>query len=358
MATPATRGALPPKPPFAESKVVVLLVASALLVCAVVLTAEKPGHGAAIVAATLAATLVGAILGFLFGIPRSLAERGNTEDTVEGSAGGRSGYAQNTNLEQISDWLTKIVVGVGLVEAQDLATQFNALAQSAAASWQVAGGAVTAGALLLASAVTGFLACYIWTRTTFLQLLVYSDRLVAAERQGRQEAEAQLDHAVQFMGGGPVSKPQPSELTTESPLKAAVRRALPDLVAERTADVVEDVWESDPNKGQFGGSAAVAGRRLEADIAPLGADGKVCTVVLRVRPEADALPVTGRVVFHLHPTFSQPTMSVMPSKSGVAELRLLAAGAFTVGVEIDGEDTRLELDLATVTTAPQAFRQS
>jgi glucosamine-6-phosphate deaminase len=55
----------------------------------------------------------------LFGIPRSLAGPEGAEDKAAAGA-----YRPNTNLEQISDWLTKILVGVGLV-------QFTTLAQHA-----------------------------------------------------------------------------------------------------------------------------------------------------------------------------------------------------------------------------------
>ena len=54
---------------------------------------------------------IGALLGFLFGVPRALT--GATQE---------AGLRSNTNLEQISDWLTKILVGVGLVEIGRLAS--------------------------------------------------------------------------------------------------------------------------------------------------------------------------------------------------------------------------------------------
>src|SRR5690349_18031210 len=63
-----------------------------------------------------AAFLGGALLGFLFGIPRLLANDAAAPPAP--AVGGaseppaRSPYAPNTNLEQISDWLTKILVGV------------------------------------------------------------------------------------------------------------------------------------------------------------------------------------------------------------------------------------------------------
>ena len=85
----------------------------------------------------------GGFVGFLFGIPRVL------QDGQSGSAGPHPGVRPeaptnlrlpsgasasspsagsgfrinvNTNLEQISDWLTKIIVGLGLVELRNMPT--------------------------------------------------------------------------------------------------------------------------------------------------------------------------------------------------------------------------------------------
>src|SRR5258708_2722865 len=60
-----------------------------------------------------AALAAGILIGFLFGIPRTLQREG-----TNGAAGANStaeAYGVNTTLEQISDWLTKIIVGVGLL---------------------------------------------------------------------------------------------------------------------------------------------------------------------------------------------------------------------------------------------------
>ena len=55
-----------------------------------------------------AAAVVGGVVGFLFGIPLTSKQRA--------AAANDSQYEPNTNLEQVSDWLTKIIVGVGLVQ--------------------------------------------------------------------------------------------------------------------------------------------------------------------------------------------------------------------------------------------------
>lgn len=65
-----------------------------------------------------AALLTGGLLGFLFGIPRTLQQ-----ETPEGSPQnptGKVSYRANTNLEDISDWLTKILVGVGLTQISSI----------------------------------------------------------------------------------------------------------------------------------------------------------------------------------------------------------------------------------------------
>lgn len=75
----------------------------------------------------LACFVVGALLGFLFGIPRVLqkdspAEGTRSNEDPKSNVFSRSTYqlVVNTNLDDVSDWLTKIVVGVGLVELRKI----------------------------------------------------------------------------------------------------------------------------------------------------------------------------------------------------------------------------------------------
>ncbi len=68
--------------------------------------------------------LTGALTGFLFGIPHM--REGDREPKTQLSAGNESAvdetqhqdirYQPSTSLEQISDWLTKIIVGLALVD--------------------------------------------------------------------------------------------------------------------------------------------------------------------------------------------------------------------------------------------------
>jgi hypothetical protein len=87
---------------------------------------QKAGAGIRVFVLSLllaaACAVSGWLLGLLFGIPRSLA-RGNgnraaTSDTStqQIAAGAGTTSSVNTNLEDISDWLTKTLVGVGLTQ--------------------------------------------------------------------------------------------------------------------------------------------------------------------------------------------------------------------------------------------------
>jgi hypothetical protein len=112
------------------------------------------GYGIAIGSAS---TLTGGLIGVLFGIPRS-------PDGVQGTSTA-TGYRGNTNLEQISDWLTKILVGVGLVQ---LGRAPNALARLADSMKSGFGGMPSSAsfglALTIFLAVAGFMYLYLWSR--------------------------------------------------------------------------------------------------------------------------------------------------------------------------------------------------
>ena len=104
-----------------------------------------------------AAMLVGCLLGFLFGIPRTLQGEGGTEETADGGKGGVR-YEANTNLEQISDWLTKILVGVGLTQLSSAGEKLSALADFIAPGLAVSSAPrVLSIAIVTFFSVSGFL---------------------------------------------------------------------------------------------------------------------------------------------------------------------------------------------------------
>jgi len=102
-----------------------------------------------------AALIAGTILGFLFALPRTIDQ------------GQKSGLlATNDNLDQVSDWLTKILVGLGLVELGRISDGMGDISASVAAGMGGGDAAqVIAAGLLIYGAIDGFLVSYLWTRT-------------------------------------------------------------------------------------------------------------------------------------------------------------------------------------------------
>ncbi len=119
---------------------------------------------------------IGSLLGFIFAVPRAISvpERPNLGEGRSGESYPR--LAVNTNMEQISDWLTKLLVGVGLVQLRDLPHGLNAAAQYVAAGLGDDSKLVPFSAALLAFfTVQGFLAGYLATRIFFQRVFERAD---------------------------------------------------------------------------------------------------------------------------------------------------------------------------------------
>ena len=145
-----------------------------------------------------ACSMVGATIGFLFGIPRTLqgdqsmqrgtrvqSEHINVEGgqkeinsnalgaslrpTIPASNGDDYHLRVNTNLEQISDWLTKILVGVGLTQLNKVPGQMTIAASFIAKGMgDDQAHRTLVVAMLIYFPVLGFLSGYLCTRL-FLQ---------------------------------------------------------------------------------------------------------------------------------------------------------------------------------------------
>lgn len=75
-------------------------------------------------------------------------------------------YKINTNLEEVSDWLTKIILGLGLVNVDKVISFVDSLGEGVgSAIGQAQGAKAIAIAAMLYGFVCGFLQVYIWTRT-------------------------------------------------------------------------------------------------------------------------------------------------------------------------------------------------
>lgn len=113
----------------------------------------------------LACTATGMLLGFFFGIPKVLQGKDPARG-LDGAKNSEPRYDQevNTNLEQISDWLCKIIVGVGLIELRVVPEKLGLLASTLARDLGNGYTQSFAGALILYFSVAGFFYGYLITR--------------------------------------------------------------------------------------------------------------------------------------------------------------------------------------------------
>ena len=122
----------------------------------------------------------GAVLGFLFGIPRTSGDFGASRVSVEEAESGARGSNQllpNTNLVEVSDWLTKIIVGLGLVslgEVPGLVREVTKFFRPGLGD-QPASESLAAG-ILVGYVALGFLTWYLHTRLHLQQAFAQADR--------------------------------------------------------------------------------------------------------------------------------------------------------------------------------------
>jgi hypothetical protein len=196
------------------------------LLIALFLLGFASGFGYWQVAVLLAMALfvAGGLIGFLFGIPKVVT---GTDDSRAGTSRGRA-LDVNTNLEQISDWLTKIIVGLGLIELRqlpDLLSRFtNFIRPGLHAAWAAP---ALATAVTIYFPVLGFISGYLITR------LYLSSLMGRADVQLQKTAAKQAASAAHFLGEAarkrqemPKTPQQMQEAKTATPDQALVVSAL------------------------------------------------------------------------------------------------------------------------------------
>ena len=161
--------------------IVVIVLIVSMVVVAIMLAMATHDGGAGVTSFVLfaAAAAIGAGLGFLFGLPRAriadLAGDG-TAPAPTPVTKASTYYLTNSNLIKVSDWLTTIAIGLGLVNlgkigpaVRDLGHALHAPLGNAAYS-----GAVGVGVLIV-GLLAGFILDYLWVSIRVRELLEESE---------------------------------------------------------------------------------------------------------------------------------------------------------------------------------------
>lgn len=212
----------------------------------------------------LAAASVGGTLGFLFAVPRVLAQ-----DLAGASAGSPAGAGErgaeatadavptfktrllqsNTNLERISDWLTTMLVGVGLTQLPSIDNglyRFRRFIEESVSILPAEGTPAVPGAaavgpgpgilpavgpmMLIFGAVIGFLSLYLYTRLVVVSLL-HDVEADLAGGLGNPEATIDEPEARQAVVSAARSLDERSEIPTMQSIRTTEAPSFADSIS-------------------------------------------------------------------------------------------------------------------------------
>jgi tetratricopeptide (TPR) repeat protein len=212
----------------------VLLLGPLLALCFAVTTNDWKSALAVGVATTVAGSGFGALIGLIFGIPRALASGTPASGTEV------AGYSSNTNLEQVSDWLTKLLLGAGLTQlgripsaVGDLGTFLaKGLGNGAASQSFVA-------VLVVFSSIAGFFFGYLFARLILPRAFLETDRLSREIVTTKKEIAA----ATAVTPANPTSLERPAEPSPKPTREAVQKIAAQMSTLERKTAVVAFTME-------------------------------------------------------------------------------------------------------------------
>ncbi len=184
---------------------------------------------------SLACLFIGGFAGFLFGIPKVL--QGNINNIPVSSTSAPiispgtnrqelnelGALRVNTNLEEISDWLTKIIVGLGLINLKEIPILLRGTSILIAESITIKGSplknVVFANSLILFFPILGFLIGYLVTRLYLSSALAIADHkmkfIFGGVEVNRDEAvEALLNQASNSLGSNQLSQTEDESVET------------------------------------------------------------------------------------------------------------------------------------------------
>jgi len=200
----------------------------------VVLVGQWPRQPLAALLWSLACLATGSFIGFLFGIPKVAQVDGPIAQAVPGGgaaagsiSSGGAGYRLlvNTNLTDISDWLTKIIVGLTLIELQKIPENLGRASLFIAYSLGGADEKSFAGGMLVFFSVGGFLGGYLFTRLFLTGAFFRADQpnltpsdanalsnAVVSQESGSQQISSDAEAAAKQIRNRPLDQMSPEEI--------------------------------------------------------------------------------------------------------------------------------------------------
>jgi hypothetical protein len=329
----------------------------------------------------IAAFISSFFTGTLFGMPK----RNNIKE---------SDYSLNNSLVEISDWLTKIIVGLGLVNLKEIPDFLISLGEYVRASSKYDGQLVNIYSIGIV-VYFGFLGLYIGYNYMRLvlsnkyknaddnllekKLEIAKNEVLEAKNENEQKGkeiikmQSKIQENTQLANAliKKVNEPTKTETDVQSIIKNLVstnkniklKEDLESYVDKMISDANLKLKKglitnnNDPQKGQWKSNPINNERELKADVVE-ETKGlfKIKVQVVSTNPENNPLKKDDLILFALHNTFGDPPFRMAKVVNQTAELVFYAYGSFTVGAFVDYGSTELELDLAELPNVSTYFK--
>lgn len=348
---------------YQNMSMLVLVVTMIILICSFFYFGKNPLFELLTILTVLGAFyLGGSAIGFIFAIPKSVqAPKTQSKDSDKDGP-----YNDNTNLEEISDWLTKIIVGISLTQFNKLQDELHSAATNIAAAiksgHQGAGNQdyyVFSYAIIVFYVIAGMIIGYMWARIDFPKILTQNKKDINKIQQLQQEnavlsAEVQQQkQSLVKVFNDPDSNVNLSDLNQDEEITNPIFMEM----VKKLSDSIPVIDKSDTQKGRWGGSKEKNGRMISVTVMPLSIP-LLYKVHIKVTA-IDKIPFSTPVAILLHSSFRPVIRLLNALDKTTVFLEVVAYEAFTVAaltdVKATDSYTALELDINDEPNLPSGF---
>jgi hypothetical protein len=322
--------------------------------------------------------------GTLFGMPKRNNKSGTGND-----------YALNNGLVEISDWLTKIIVGLVLINLKEIPGYFINLGEYVSVSTKYKGELLNIYTISIVI-YFGFLGLYIGYN--YMRLVLSNKYKKADDRLIRKALEEEKEKVLKIKEEcyqkdlkinqiesilkdkeqitktliKKINEPEMLQTNTKSVVQKMVhskevnddKKTIELYVNKMMADAKLKLQkgltfnDSDPQNGQWGQHAINNERQLTATvIEETKGLYKIKLKVISTNPDNNPLNSSHLVLFALHNTFGDSPIRLAKVENQCAELELYSYESFTIGAFVDKGTTELELNLAELPDVSYHFKK-
>ena len=306
----------------------------------------------------LASFASGFFLGTLFGMPKRIND-----------ATGH--YSLNNSLVEIADWLTKIIVGLGLVNLKQVPGYLVSIGVFVR---ETSGRKEQSIEVYTTSIVLYFGIFALYTGYNYMRLVLSNkyknadNFMLVDELIKKVENVTQEKNQVTEVLTNTLNKPKISLENIDSVLaedRAGEKKTSKEIISKMIEDAKLKLQQGleankkidDPQKMQWGGKTINNERQISATVRELTRSlYRIKCKITSTNPAGNPLTEGELVLFALHNTYGVAPFRLIKVENGCAELDIYSYGSFTIGAFADNGKTELEIDLAELPDVTEYFR--